>query len=295
MQENTRIADAAIRCALSVAGGEEALAVFALGRLGTNEFDIASDADLLFVRLPESDSDHARLHAERLMHTLAAYTREGTIFAVDARLRPHGGEGELVVTPGEVEKYLAEEAQPWEALTYTKLRFVAGRAELGGDLLPSVYRHITRRASHANFARAAVDMRARQEKSNRFARSFKLARGGFYDIDFLASFLMLKHQLVAAESTDARLRRLHDSDVLGDPLYEELRSAALLYRTMDHAVRLVTGRARPELPAAEHARHATEVLVSRILQRAANDHGLQAELDRTAGRVREIFANVLTE
>ncbi|HEY6350850.1 MAG TPA: hypothetical protein VI636_15725 [Candidatus Angelobacter sp.] len=293
MRENARIADAAIQCALGVVGGEETLAIFALGRLGTDEFDVASDADLLFVHPQSANGDDARNTAEKLMHALAAYTKEGSIFAVDARLRPHGSEGELVVTPEELERYLAEEAKPWEALTYTKLRFVAGLADIANQVLPSAHRQIARLGSQPGFAQAATEMRMKQEKSNRFARSFKLARGGFYDIDFLAACLMLRKTQIAAESTDVRLQRLQHAGVLDRDTTNHLREAACLYRTADHAVRLVTGRARPELPAAEHARKATENLVKRTLNRL---HGrdLQAELDSTAVRVREVFVNILS-
>lgn len=293
MHENTRIADAAIQCGLSVVDGEEILAVFALGRLGTDEFDVASDADLLFIRPQSVNGDDARTTAEKLMHALAAYTKEGTIFAVDARLRPRGGEGELVVTPEEMERYLVEEAKPWEALTYTKLRFVAGLKDIAGQVLPAVHTQIARLGSQPNFAQAATEMRTKQEKSNRFARSFKLARGGFYDIDFLAAYLMLKKTEIVAESTDLCLQRLHYAGVLDQATANELRDAARLYRTVDHAVRLVTGRARPELPAAEHARHSTEALVNRILNRS-NGRDLQAELNSTAVKVREAFVRLLS-
>ena len=293
MHENTRIADAAIQCALAVVAGETTLAVFALGRLGTDEFDIASDADLLFIRSQSVNAEDARTMAERLMHALSAYTKEGTIFAVDARLRPRGGEGELVITPEELEKYLAEEAKPWEALTYTKLRFVAGMKDIAGQVLPSVHKQIARLGAQPNFAQAAAEMRTRQEKSNRFAKSFKLARGGFYDIDFLAAYLMLRKAEIKPRNTDARLQRLQQTGLLGAQTGTQLREAALLYRTVDHAVRLVTGRARPELPAAEHARQATEELVSRILNRS-NGHDLQAELDSTATKVREAFTRIVS-
>ncbi|HEY6971997.1 MAG TPA: putative nucleotidyltransferase substrate binding domain-containing protein [Candidatus Angelobacter sp.] len=291
MAENSRIADAAVQCALRVVGGAETLAVFALGRLGTDEFDIASDADLLFLRTQSTQPDEARSKAEKVMHALAAYTKEGTIFAVDARLRPRGGEGELVITPAELDKYLQDEAQPWEALTYTKLRFVAGKQEIASETVPLVHRQITRMAVQPKFAAAAVEMRARQEKSNRFARSFKLARGGFYDIDFVASYLMLKQTQMPPGTTDLRLHCLHNAGALDRTATEELRQAAMLYRTVDHAVRLVTGRARPELPAADHARKATEGLVNRALNRR-ND--LQGELEATAIKVREIFNRVLS-
>jgi glutamate-ammonia-ligase adenylyltransferase len=57
------------------------------------EFDLASDADLVFV-LPDSDSAEIRFWtrvAERLIDLVTAYTGDGVLFAVDTRLRPNGG------------------------------------------------------------------------------------------------------------------------------------------------------------------------------------------------------------
>jgi len=293
MGEISDAGKAAIAHALQIVNGQRSLAVFALGRLGTGEFDIASDADLLLVRAPETDDNQSRLDAERLVHALGAYTREGTIFAVDARLRPRGGAGELVVTPGQIERYLADEAQAWEALSYTKLCFVAGRQDLEQQVLTAAWNRIVDIASQAEFARAVREMRARLEKSNRYGHSFKLARGGFYDIDFLASYLMLRSLSPARGSTIDRLRHLQGMGALDPATGDELVQAALLYRTADHVIRLVTGRARPELPEAEHARAAVEKLVSGILDRDPR-RNLQAQLEETAMRVREIFENLLS-
>ena len=76
--------------------------------------------------------------AEQMMQALAAYTRNGMVFPVDTRLRPRGSEGELLVTPAQLAAYFEHEAQPWEALMYTKLRYVAGSRTLGakGDRRP---------------------------------------------------------------------------------------------------------------------------------------------------------------
>ena len=290
--ETSDLADEAIREALSTVQGADTLAVFALGRLGTSEFDIASDADLLFLRSSDFDAEAARRLAERLIHALAAYTREGSIFAVDARLRPHGNEGELVTTPVQLERYLADEAQPWEALTYTKLRFVAGREELCPPLLAMVQSRIFELASRRGFSQAVLEMRSRLERSNRYAHSFKLARGGFYDIDFIASFLMLRHASLHSGNTLHRLEHLHGQGGLETPDLEELRNAATLYRTADHLIRLVTGRARPELPAAEHARAVVEGLVHTIL-RQKEPGDVQQRLNVTAEGIRSIFRRML--
>ncbi|HET9365230.1 MAG TPA: hypothetical protein VFP71_09515, partial [Candidatus Angelobacter sp.] len=292
LKQNTWLADEAIHSALRIVQGGQTLAVFALGRLGTEEFDIASDADLLFVRDHDANEEEARLAAEHLVHALSAYTKEGPLFAVDARLRPHGGEGDLVVSAAQLQRYLAEEAQPWEALTYSKLRFIAGRKDIAALLLPLVWRQIVESASHPDFPAAVLAMRDRLEKSNRYAGSFKLAAGGFYDIDFIASYLMLSHVNLLHGNTQERLELLHQAGKLEAPVFEKLHQATLLYRTTDHAIRLVTGKARPELPLAEHLRMATEKIVSRILGTEYRD--LQAELRNTQEEVRSIFVNVLS-
>ncbi len=293
LKENTGLADEAIQYALRMVQGESVLAVFALGRLGTEEFDLASDADLLFVRAPEADEEEARVAAERLVHALAAYTKEGVLFAVDARLRPHGGEGELVVTPAQVETYLTEEAQPWEALTYTKLRFVAGRKDVAVLVLAPAWRQAVEIASRKEFATAVREMRGRLEKSNKYPNSFKLAPGGFYDVDFVASYLMLAQANLVSGNTEERLEQLHKAGLLETTVFEKLREATILYRTTDHAIRLVTGRARSELPAAGHQKHAVERVVKSILG-WPEEGNLQPGLQKMQAEVREIFLKIVS-
>ena len=93
--------------------------VVALGRLGMREFDLGSDADLVFV-IPDADSlEHAfwTSVAERMIQTLSAYTGEGVMFAVDTRLRPNGREGDLVQSEGAYKTYFAGQAEAWEGIT----------------------------------------------------------------------------------------------------------------------------------------------------------------------------------
>ena len=118
LADNSSAADRAITGALALAGNPSGLAIFALGRLGSREFDVLSDADLLFVADDAADLDECRRAAQRTMEFLAAYTREGTVFPVDARLRPHGSVGDLVTTPSRLAAYFASEAKPWEAISY---------------------------------------------------------------------------------------------------------------------------------------------------------------------------------
>jgi len=71
-----------------------------------------------------------------------------------------------------------------------------------------------------------------------------------------------------------------------------LDHAAELCRTVEHVLRLVTGRNGRWLPSAEHARGAVEKLASQILRRDFSQ-GLERELLSTFTEVRSIYDRVV--
>ena len=293
LAETTIAAEDAISAAFRIAGTPRGLAVLALGRLGTREFDLLSDADLLFVGDSAENREALTKSAEQIMQTLAAYTQEGLVFPVDARLRPRGSEGELVVTPAHLESYFATEAQPWEALTYTKLRLVAGDMGLGRQARHIAEALFRRFAADADFPQAVRDMRKKLQDASAPEKSIRTSSGGLYDIDFLSSFLLVKHSLRPKSGTlRDRIWRCSSADVLGKNEAGTLDHAAELFRTVEHVLRLVTGRNGRWLPVAEHARHAVEALTAQILHRDFAD-GLEQELLRTFSQVREIYNRLL--
>ena len=230
--------------------------------------------------------------AEQAVGALVAYTNEGTMFAVDTRLRPRGGEGELVITPTTLAAYFEQEAQAWEALSFTKLRFVAGSEELGARTLAAARRHFPRFAADPAFAGAVRAMRAKLEKSDDPA-NFKVAPGGFYDIDFVCSYLTVAHGLEEPGSNiRERLYELAEQSWLSDADCATLDHAAELLRGMEHVVRLVLGKARKSLPATAHAREMTELLVGRMLQRDL-PRGLEAEMALLRQGVRAVYERVI--
>ncbi|MGH9530770.1 MAG: hypothetical protein ACRD2Q_00145, partial [Terriglobales bacterium] len=292
LEEMTTIADDAVNAAAAMVNAGDTLTVLALGRLGSREFDVASDADLLFVRDEASNPATARKAAEQLVEALAAYTREGTVFAVDPRLRPRGTEGELVSTPSGLAAYFMSEAQAWEALTYTKLRFVAGSTDLGRRTVTAIHEQLHRFAADPDFSQQVSGMRARLAASDERS-NFKTSPGGFYDIDFTVSYLLVRHgALDVAGNIREKLYALEERGLLDVNSCATLDSAAELLRTLEHVVRLVLGRPRKSLPVAEQARETTERLTARFLGREFPG-GLEAELARSAHSVRQVYEQVL--
>ena len=295
--DSSVLADSAVQTALAIASDGQPMdgfAVLALGRLGTSEFDVGSDADLLFMCDDQRRVSSAAKIAEQVVEVLSAYTRDGTLFAVDTRLRPRGGEGELVTTLSALRNYFGAtgEARAWEALSYTKLRLVAGNAAVAMRAMNVVHKGLERFRQSEQFAAEVREMRARLVEAD-FAKTkdknnFKKGEGGFYDVDFIVSYLMVCNGNIAPGNIRQRLYALASVGHLDDSDCAMLDYAAELLRTVDHVIRLVSGRARKVLPTAEHARQTVEQLVADIMERRF-DHGLESEMQRVFREVRELY------
>jgi glutamate-ammonia-ligase adenylyltransferase len=180
--------DLILQQALRAAEAPEGFAVMAVGRLGTCELDAVSDADLVFLRGAECASDEADRCVLSLVAMLSGYTREGSVIAVDTRIRPHGSEGELVVSSRQLAQYFESEAKSWEMLAFGKLRFIGGAERLAEEALESLRALQKRFIASPTLVPELRAMRKRIADSGG-ADNFKAGPGGLYDIDFLVGML----------------------------------------------------------------------------------------------------------
>jgi len=291
LRDNTAAADAAIYAAFAMAAAPESFAALSLGRLGTREFDFLSDADLLFVCNDGCDRSIVGRAAEHLMEALTAYTKDGTVFSVDTRLRPHGREGELVVTPVQLETYFAEEAKPWEALTYLKLRWIAGDRQLADRVMHVVRAGIAQMATREGFELELSDLRDRLERSES-PQNLKTGPGGSYDIDYLAGLLQAKHRLWVPGNVSDRLQGLEKHGFLPHTESRELLENARFLRTVEHVIRLVSGRARKWLPVADHPKRSVQKLLWTMLN-SSDSFNPEIRLTEIMRRNREIYRQYL--
>ncbi len=235
------------------------LAVLGLGRLGYREMDYSSDVDLVFVceetgRRGQTRT-HARVWCERIVRFLSSLSREGQLYRVDLRLRPSGGEGELVTTLAGLADYFREAAEVWEMQSFLKARPVAGDPVLGGRAVETLEALIFEKGSRlgSEVLRGSVDdMRRRliQEARRDGRRSVKLGEGGLFDIHFIIEFLQLRHGARNPPDKDTIrlltvLNRLgHLSDAQMQVLYESY----LFFRALDHEMRLIHDQPLRGLP-----------------------------------------------
>jgi [glutamine synthetase] adenylyltransferase / [glutamine synthetase]-adenylyl-L-tyrosine phosphorylase len=229
------------------------MSVVALGRLGMREFDLGSDADLVFVL---ADSDAADLAfwtrvAERVVDLTTAYTGGGVMFAVDTRLRPNGVDGPLVLTESSFKEYFVRNAEAWEGMAYMKSRAVAGDAKRAERFLKELQDLDWQRYGQSGRSRSDLRrMRQKLESEQGAAHPLKAGRGGYYDIDFILMYLRLKNAGVYFKvlNTPERIEVLENMGHLDRAGAKFLNEAATFYRALDHAIRVLTGHAEAKLP-----------------------------------------------
>jgi glutamate-ammonia-ligase adenylyltransferase len=228
--------------------------VIALGRLGMREFDVASDADLLFA-IPDADACEIVFWtnvAGRLIHVISSYTGEGSLFTVDTRLRPNGREGPLVQTESAFCEYFEKRAEAWEGMAYMKARAVAGDTFRATLFLSELQQLDWRRYGQSGRSRRELAvMRARLEKEQGRRNPLKAGPGGYYDIDFALMYYRLKGAGMFFKSltTPDRIEIVEKMGHLGRDDADFLREAATFYRALDHGLRVSTGHAEGRLPA----------------------------------------------
>ena len=290
LSDTTAAAEEAIAGAWAISGRPTGLAILALGRLGTSEFDCLSDADLLFVRDKRMSAKTATGVAEEIVETLSAYTNEGSVMPIDLRLRPHGGEGEMVVTVEKLGAYFGNEAQPWEGLSHAKLRYICGSQTVTEKVAIAAKELTDRFSEDEHFAAEAKQMRIKLEKSE---PSLKTGAGGSYDIDFLVSYITIKHRIHTAEGTTSdRLQGFGRAGLISKPDLQALLDALELFRAADHAIRLVTARPAKNFPVGETAHRCASELTSRFMTRDLRGT-VESELSAARVRVREIFDRLI--
>ena len=139
--------DAALAVARAQVGEEAAtvrLAVIAMGKCGGHELNYVSDVDVIFVHEPVDGAAEAVATrvatqlASRLMRACSDHTAEGTIWPVDAALRPEGKAGPLVRTMAGMRAYYERWAKTWEFQALLKARPVAGDLRLGREFVEMV-------------------------------------------------------------------------------------------------------------------------------------------------------------
>jgi glutamate-ammonia-ligase adenylyltransferase len=276
---------------------QDEMMVAAVGRLGMREFDLSSDADLLFI-IPDSEHKNHLFWtrvAEYLLDILTTYTGDGTILSVDTRLRPNGREGLLVQTESAYVDYFSTAAKAWEGIAYMKARAIAGDMERTTRFLNELQQVDWRRYGQGGRSKGDLhQMRLRLQREQGEATPLKAAAGGYYDADFILMFLRLRGAGMFFKSlnTPERIDIVEKTGHLDRADAEFLLLAGTYFRALDHAIRLVTGRAEEKIPSAPAQRARIAELLQRWTLHTTSAAKLDTDLAALQRKMRRVFDGI---
>ncbi|MFE2596294.1 bifunctional [glutamine synthetase] adenylyltransferase/[glutamine synthetase]-adenylyl-L-tyrosine phosphorylase [Streptomyces sp. NPDC059396] len=260
------------------------LAVIAMGKCGGHELNYVSDVDVIFVAevaeapvdatapidatapvgvtasadtiapgatptTPRPDEGRAVRAATRLashlMRICSESTVEGTIWPVDANLRPEGRNGPLVRTLSSHLAYYQRWAKTWEFQALLKARVVAGDPLLGAEYIDAVSPLVWQAAEREHFVPDVQKMRRRvvdNLPAGQAERELKLGPGGLRDVEFAVQLLQLVHgrsdASLRSSSTLEALGALAAGGYVGRTDARQLDEAYRFLRAMEHRLQL---------------------------------------------------------
>ncbi|MEV5983989.1 bifunctional [glutamine synthetase] adenylyltransferase/[glutamine synthetase]-adenylyl-L-tyrosine phosphorylase [Streptomyces sp. NPDC052051] len=262
------LATATLRAALALASAaapdDDArckLAVIAMGKCGGHELNYVSDVDVIFVGEAVNGTEESKALqaatrlASHMMRICSDVTVEGTIWPVDANLRPEGRNGPLVRTLSSHLAYYQRWAKTWEFQALLKARPVAGDRDLGESYVATLAPLVWHAAERDNFVPDVQEMRRRviaNIPAGEVERELKLGPGGLRDVEFAVQLLQLVHgradtALRSGTTLDA-LKALAAGGYIGRVDAVQLDDAYRFLRSMEHRLQLYRLRRTHLLP-----------------------------------------------
>ncbi len=190
----SEIADQVIQKVFQKFCKNEDLAVFAMGKLGSQELNLSSDVDLIFVA--REHSNEILKQVREFQQAISQTTQLGFLFRCDLDLRPGGKTSPLAPTIDQMMDYYGNYGETWERIAFVRCRYITGSVEIKNQLEPFLKRFIYRK--HLDYS-LFEDLKGLREKIQKAVRTqdgqinLKLVPGGIRDIELFINSLQVIH------------------------------------------------------------------------------------------------------
>ncbi|RKY93462.1 MAG: hypothetical protein DRQ13_09410, partial [Ignavibacteriae bacterium] len=223
--------------------------IVSLGKLGGNELNYSSDADLIIFYDKESKLNNKKYYSEILTETIhlflqsAASAEAGPLYRIDLRLRPDGRNSPLCRGVNEYLNYYESRGEDWERQMLIKAEFLAGSKKLFEKfftyLLPFIFPHTHTFPPIEQIKKLKTEV----ERKLKDEENIKLIPGGIRDIEFSVQALQLlnggNNKEIRTGNTLNALNELEKASLLTKKEKKTFETAYILYRKIEHYLQLM--------------------------------------------------------
>ncbi len=275
------------------------LALLGYGKLGGQDFNIASDCDVVVVYyegkegLPYTSGEFFQRWVTEFTRFMESKTFMGYLYHIDTRLRPHGKSGALALGMQTFRDYYLHQAQFWEKMALTRARFICGHPEVENELSEIKNEVLFQRPCNKEEIEHILEMRKRIESEKR-KEELKAGPGGLVDVEFIAQALVLTyghaHEALRDASTFQVLRYAEEQDWLPRDDASQLIASYRFLRDVENRLRVVNNVSLDSIP---HDPEELEKLTKRYALKMDAEkptpEGFLEMISFHTQRVREIF------
>ena len=244
------------------------LAVIAMGKLGGEELNFASDVDVIYVYSSDrGEVAGLSLHeyfaklCTQVTAAMSEVTEGDIVFRVDLRLRPEGSRGAIANSVAQLERYYETFGRPWERQAWIKARACAGDTALGAEVIAMLRPFVFPRLINAEVIDEVRELnrRIKRELVRRTGGfDLKNGHGGIREIEFFVQALQLIHAgkrpLLRSRGTLAALDALLFAGLVHDDEHDALSRSYRWLRHAEHVLQLEAGLQTQIVPRGEAAR-----------------------------------------
>ncbi len=198
----SKIAESLILEAWKQVGGDQLeICILAMGKLGSEELNLSSDVDLIFIRedfrdqtAPELENETRILRA--FQNLLTEYTEFGFALRVDLNLRPGGKSSPLLQTFSQMEYHYGYLGEMWERLAFVRMRILAGPADLSKKIEKFTTRYSYRKHLDYTVLDELKSLRTQIQRETKITSDsfhLKLGYGAIRDVELYVQSLQIIH------------------------------------------------------------------------------------------------------
>lgn len=232
--------------------------VIAVGKLGSEELNLSSDIDLIFLSnsTTHEETEISFKIAFGITKMLSSVGNSGFCFRVDTDLRPEGKQGPICNTVDSAVTYYEYWGSEMERMMLIRANPIAGDLELGKEFISKVRSFVYRRSWDVSSLKKIKDVKlqieAEASKSMRQGINIKLGYGGIREVEFIVQSIQLLHggkdKAIIVRNTFDAIRTIKKNGLLPKRECDELLSAYTFFRHLENMLQLPEEQQTHNLP-----------------------------------------------